>query len=61
MKLSDAEKIKRRKYQKIKELQTMFKEIVEANKAESDHLARLTHEEMVVDPEYAQAFQKRID
>ena len=53
MKLSDAEKIKRRKYQNIKELQGLFKEIVEANRAESDHLARLAPQEMVVDPEYA--------
>jgi len=39
----------------------MFKEIVEANKTESDNLARLTPEEMIVDPEYAEAFKKRID
>ena len=61
MKLTDAQKVKRRKYQKIKELQDMFKQIVEVNKSQSDNLARLTPEDMVVDPEYAEAFKKRIN
>ena len=61
MKLTDAQKVKRRKYQKIKQLQDMFKQIVEVNKSQSDNLARLTPEDMVVDPEYAEAFKKRIN
>lgn len=39
----------------------MYKEIVDANNKESDNLAKLTAEEMVVDPEYTAAYQKRID
>ena len=39
----------------------MYQEVVEANNKESDQLARLTEQEMIVDPEYTAAFQKRID
>lgn len=46
---------------KVKELQQLFKDIVEANKNETDSLAKLTPQELVVDPEYAAAFQMRID
>lgn len=42
LKLSEAEKVKRRKMKKVKELQAMFKEILAANNAESDDLAKLT-------------------
>jgi hypothetical protein len=61
IKLTEAEKVKRRKQKKVKELQQMYKEIVEANNAESDNLAKLSPEEMLVDPEYSSAYQKRID
>ncbi len=61
MKLSEADKVKLRKLKKVKELQHMFKEIVEANNKENDHLARLTPEEMVVDPAYRQAYLQRIE
>lgn len=39
----------------------MYKEIVEANNNEGDNLAKLTPEEMLVDPEYTAAYQRRID
>ena len=39
----------------------MYKEIVEANNNESDNLARLSPEELIVDPEYTAAYKKRID
>lgn len=61
MKLSQADKVKNKKLKKIKELQDLFKEILETNKSETDNLAKLTKEELIVDPEYAAAFQKRID
>lgn len=61
MKLSEAEKVKLRKLKKIQELQGMFKEILEANKSQTDNLAKLTPEELIVDPEYTAAFQKRVD
>lgn len=61
MKLSEAEKVKLRKLKKIKELQGLFKDIIEANKSETDNLAKLTPEELIVDPEYTAAFQKRVD
>jgi hypothetical protein len=50
MKLSEAEKVKIRKMKKIKELQGLFKDIIEANKSETDNLAKLTPEELIVDP-----------
>ena len=50
MKLSEADKVKRRKKKKVEELQRMYKEIVETNNKESDYLARLTPEELLVDP-----------
>jgi hypothetical protein len=53
--------VKLRKIKKIKELQGLFLEIVEANRNETDKLAKLTAEDMVVDPEYTAAFQKRVD
>jgi hypothetical protein len=61
IKLSEADKVKRRKLKKVKELQTMFREIIEGNNAESDHLARLTPEELVIDPAYHETCQQRID
>lgn len=42
-------------------MQQMYKEIVEANNNEGDNLAKLTPEEMLVDPEYTAAYQRRID
>lgn len=60
-KLSEADKVKRRKLKKVKELQSMFREIIEGNNAESDHLARLTPEELVIDSAYHETCQQRID
>lgn len=31
------------------------------NNKEPDYLARLTEKELLVDPEYAEAFQKKVD
>lgn len=42
MKLSEAEKVKIRKIKKIKELQSLFQEIVNSNRSETDKLAKLT-------------------
>ncbi len=39
----------------------MFKQILDANKSETDNLAKLTPEDLIVDPQYTAAFQKRVD
>jgi hypothetical protein len=61
MKMSEAEKVKHKKQKKIKELQKIFEEVVNDNNKESDYLAKLTEEELLVDPEYAEEYQKRMD
>ena len=61
MKLTEAEKVKIRKAKKIKQLQDNFKQILDANKSETDNLAKLTPEDLIVDPQYTAAFQKRVD
>ena len=61
MKLTEAEKVKLRMKKKVQELQAMYKEIIENNNNESDVLARLTPEELLVDPAYTAAYQQRID
>ena len=61
MKMTDAEKVKAKKLKKIKQLQAMFREILEANQKQTDNLAKLTESELLVDPEYAEAYQKRMD
>lgn len=39
----------------------MFKEIVTANNNEKDNLLKLTSDELLVDPEYTAAYQKKMD
>lgn len=39
----------------------MFTEIVTTNNNEKDYLLKLTPEELVVDPEYNAAYQKKMD
>jgi hypothetical protein len=61
MKMSEATKVKAKKMRKVKELQELFREIVAANNQEKDHFLKLTAEELLVDPEYAAAYQQRMD
>jgi hypothetical protein len=49
-KMSVADRRKRDKRNKIKELQQTFRDVLEANKNQEDELAKLSQEELVVDP-----------
>ena len=40
--MSEADKVKNRKLKKIKELQSLFKEVIDVNNKETDYLAKLT-------------------
>jgi hypothetical protein len=49
-KMSVADRRKRDKRNKIKELQQTFRDVLDANKNQEDELAKLSQEELVVDP-----------
>lgn len=51
-KMSVADRRKLEKRNKIKELQQIFKEVLNVNRGQEDELAKLSQEELVVDPEY---------
>lgn len=60
-KMSEADKTKRNKRNKIRELQQIFKEVIETNKAQVDEFAKLTPEELTVDPEYVEILHKQVE
>jgi hypothetical protein len=60
-KMSEADKAKKNKRNKVKELQHIFKEVIETNKAQVDEFAKLTPDELTVDPEYVEILHKQVE
>lgn len=58
--MSGAEKAKVKKKKKIQDLQKLYKEVIEANDTETDYLAKLKPEELVIDEEYERMLRERV-
>ena len=58
--MSEAEKAKLKKRKKIQDLQKLYKEVIESNDAETEQLAKLKPEELVIDEEYEEMLKERV-
>ncbi len=58
--MSEAEKAKLKKRKKIQDLQKLYKEVIESNEAETEQLAKLKPEELIIDEDYEQMLKDRV-
>ena len=49
-----------KKKKRIQDLQKLYKEVIESNEAETEQLAKLKPEELVIDEEYEQMLKEKV-